>query len=196
MPAIRRALLDTPSAVMLALDYLLMQPDVDPARVEAIGVSLGAPFVVVAGALDRRISRVWVIHGSGESFTPLEHNMRRKIPFPASVAVAGLANVLIAGPRLAPEHWVGRIAPREFVMINALDDERLPRASVEKLYASAREPKSITWMPGRHVRARPEIVRELVDMVLARVRVEPSAAQQAAAGEEPQRRPRIAPGAS
>jgi dienelactone hydrolase len=190
VPAIRRALLDTPSAVMLALDYLLMQPDVDPARVEAIGVSLGAPFIVVAGALDERISRVWVIHGSGESYTPLEHNMRRKIPFPASVVVAGIANVLIAGPRLAPEHWVGRIAPREFVMINALDDERLPRASVEKLYASARQPKSITWMPGRHVRARPEIVRELVNMVLARVRAEPAAAQQAAA-DEGQQRPRM-----
>ena len=169
VPAIRAALLDTPPALMLALDYLLRQPDVDSTRVESIGVSLGAPFVVVAGALDPRVSRVWSIHGSGGSYTPLEYNMRRNIPFPASILVAGLSNVIIGGPRLAPEEWVARIAPREFVMINAEDDERLPRPSVERLYQSAREPKSITWVPGRHVRASPEVVRGLVEMVLARV---------------------------
>jgi len=169
VPAIRAALLDTPPALMLALDYLLRQPYVDSTHVESVGVSLGAPFVVVAGALDQRVSRVWSIHGSGESYTPLEYNMRRKIPYPASVLVAGLANVIVGGPRLAPEKWVGRIAPREFVMINARDDERMPRASVEKLYASAGEPKSITWVGGQHVRARPEVVRGLVDMVLTRV---------------------------
>ena len=169
VPKIRGALLDTPPALMLALDYLLRQPDVDSTRVESIGVSLGAPFVVVAGALDPRVSRVWSIHGSGGSYTPLEYNMRRNIPFPASILVAGLSNVIIGWPRLAPEEWVARIAPREFVMINAEDDERLPRPSVERLYQSAREPKSITWVPGRHVRASPEVVRGLVEMVLARV---------------------------
>jgi dienelactone hydrolase len=169
VPAIRAALLDTPPALMLALDYLLQQPYVDPTHVESVGVSLGTPFVVIASALDPRVSRVWVIHGSGDWYTPLEHNMRRKIPFPASVPVAGLSTLIVGGPRLAADKWVGRIAPREFVMINARDDERIPRASVEKLYASAREPKSITWVDGQHVRARPEVVRSLVELVLARV---------------------------
>jgi len=170
IPKIRAALLDTPPALMLAADYLLRQPYVDPHSLESVGVSLGAPFVVIAGALDERYTRVWAIHGSGESYTPLEYNMRRNIPFaPARVVLAALANVIIAGPRLAPERWVAGIAPRPFVMINAQDDERLPRASVEKLYEQARQPKEITWVPGRHVRARPEVVRDLVDMVLRRV---------------------------
>ena len=52
IPRIRQAFLDTPPAIMIALDYLLRRPDVDRGRVEAIGVSLGAPFVVIAGALD------------------------------------------------------------------------------------------------------------------------------------------------
>ncbi|HET9005015.1 MAG TPA: hypothetical protein VFN39_13510, partial [Gemmatimonadaceae bacterium] len=54
IPRIRAAFLDTPPAVMLALDYLMRMPDVDRSRVEAIGVSLGAPFVCIAGALDHR----------------------------------------------------------------------------------------------------------------------------------------------
>ena len=169
-PAIRGAVLDTPPAILLALDYLLARPDVDPARVELVGVSFGAPFVVIAGALDQRVARVWSIHGSGESYAPLELNVRRKIPFrPASAAIAGLANVVIAGPRLAPERWVTGLAPRPFIMVNAADDERLPRASVELLYREAAEPKEMIWVAGRHVRAEAAVVRPLVELVLDRV---------------------------
>ena len=41
VPRIRQALLDTPAAVFLALDYLLSRPDVDPARVELVGPASG-----------------------------------------------------------------------------------------------------------------------------------------------------------
>ena len=54
-------------------------------------------------------------------------------------------------------------------MVNARDDQRMPRALVERLYASARPPKSLIWVPGGHVRSRPEVVRPLVDTVLAHV---------------------------
>ena len=171
IPAIREAFLDTPPAIMLALDYALARPDVDTARVEAVGVSLGAPFVTIAGALDRRITRVWVLHGSGGSYAPLEMNMRRTIRVaPLRYTAAALATVIIAGPRLAPERWVSRIAPRPFVMVSADGDERLPRASVEALYASAHEPKELIWMPGRHIHSDSATVRQLTEIVLARVR--------------------------
>jgi dienelactone hydrolase len=173
IPAIRAAFLDTPPALMLALDYLLRLPDVDIARVEAIGVSLGAPFVIIAGALDTRFTRVWVLHGSGGSFAPLEMSMRRTIPFaPERILAAALANVIIAGPRLAPERWVPRISPRPFVMVSAEGDDRLPRAAVEALYRSAREPKAMIWMPGRHVHADTATIRQLADIVLVRVRLQ------------------------
>jgi dienelactone hydrolase len=182
IPAIRAAFLDTPPALMLALDHLLRRPDIDSGRVEAVGVSLGAPFVSIAGALDTRFTRVWVLHGSGGSFAPLEMNMRRTIRFaPLRYAAAALANVIIAGPRLAPERWVPRIAPRPFVMVSAQGDERLPRAGVEALYRSAREPKSLIWMPGRHVHADTATIRQLADIVLARVRDTPGRGAQAPA---------------
>jgi dienelactone hydrolase len=177
IPAIRAAFLDTPPALMLALDYLLRRPDVDSARVEAVGVSLGAPFVSIAAALDPRFTRVWVLHGSGGSFAPLERSMRGTIRFvPVRLAVAVLANVIIAGPRLAPERWVPRISPRPFVMVSAEGEERLPRADVEALYRSAREPKTRVWMPGRHVHADTATIRQLAEIVLARVRAPPSGA--------------------
>jgi dienelactone hydrolase len=156
---------------MLALDYLRARPDVDTTRMEAVGVSLGAPFVTIAGALDRRFTRVWAIHGSGGSYAPLEMNMRQTIPFaPLRAVAAGLADMLISGPRLAPERWVARIAPRPFVMVNAEGDERLPRRSIVQLYERARQPKELVWLPGGHVRADTAVVRALAAIVLARIR--------------------------
>jgi dienelactone hydrolase len=171
IPQIRAAFLDTPPAIILALDYLLRLPGVDPSQVEAIGVSLGAPFVCIAGALDSRITRVWAVHGSGGSYQPLKANMRRTIRFtPLRVVAAAAANVIIAGPRLDPVRWVGRIAPRPFVMVNATDDERLPRAAVDALYAAARQPKERVWMTGPHVHGDRATISRLVTIVTPRIR--------------------------
>jgi hypothetical protein len=65
--------------------------------------------------------------------------------------------------------WVPRIAPRPFVMVNASDDERLPRLAVDALYASAREPKELVWMSGRHVHGDKETIQRLVAVVMARM---------------------------
>lgn len=170
IPHIRRAFFDTPAALMLALDDLLARPDVDSTRVEAIGVSLGVPFVIIASALDQRVTRVWALHGSGGAFTPLEYNLREIIQFaPARLLAAGMATLAMSGPRMAPERWVARISPRPFIMINAEDDERLPTSAVLSLFRAAREPKELTWLPGAHVASDAGVVRPLVDMVMARI---------------------------
>lgn len=170
IPKIRAAFLDTPPALMLVMDYLHRRTDLDTTRIEAVGVSLGAPFVTIAGALDPRFSRVWALHGSGGSYAPLEASMRRTIGFaPLRAVAAAIANVLISGPRLAPEKWAALIAPRPFVMVNATDDERLPRESVEALYEGAAEPKELIWMSGRHIHADAETIQRLVAIVMARV---------------------------
>jgi dienelactone hydrolase len=155
---------------MLALDYLSARPDVDTTRMEAVGVSLGAPFVCIAGALDPRFARVWAVHGSGGAYAPLEVSLRRSISNkPIRVTAAAIASVIIAGPRLDPVRWVPQIAERPFVMVNAVDDERMPRRSVEALFASARDPKEIVWMDGGHVHADAATIQKLVAIVLPRV---------------------------
>jgi hypothetical protein len=170
IPKIRGAFLDTPPALMLVMDYLYRRDDVDTTRIEAVGVSLGAPFVTIAGALDSRFTRIWALHGSGGSYAPLEASMRRTIGFgPLRAVAAAIANVLISGPRLAPEKWAAQISPRPFVMVNAMDDERLPRESVEALYAGAAEPKELIWTSGRHIHADAETIQRLVGIVMARV---------------------------
>jgi fermentation-respiration switch protein FrsA (DUF1100 family) len=170
IPAIRGAFLDTPPALRVVLDYLVSRPEVDTTRIEAIGVSLGAPFVTIAGALDERFSRVWALHGSGGSYAPLEMSMRRSIGLaPVRKASAAIASVIIAGPRLAPERWVAGISPRPFVMVNATGDERLPMPAVERLYEAAGQPKEIIWMAGGHIHGDAETIRRLVAIVMSRI---------------------------
>ena len=173
-PDIRRAMLDTPPAIQLAMDWLLAQPWVDARRVEAVGASLGAPFMTVAAAQDRRVGRLWLVQGGADTRTLLAHNARPYLPGPLNAPGALLADIVVAGPYLSPERWIGAVAPRPVVLINSTEDERIPRAQVEQLYAAAQDPRAMVWLPGRHVmRRRPEVVRQLVSTVLARMQAEP-----------------------
>jgi dienelactone hydrolase len=168
---IRAAVRDTPPAVELALDWLMTLPEVDPARVELVGVSLGAPFACIAGALDPRFTRVWVLHGGGDVPAMLDAGLRRKVGFaPARWLVARGAWIAIGGDALAPERWIGRIAPRPVIVGGAEDDERVPRACTELLFAAAGEPRELFWTGGGHIDTdRLRIAGELVDRVLSRV---------------------------
>jgi len=166
----RRAILDTPAAVMLALDHLVQQPFVDPSRIELVGVSLGAPFACVAGALDSRVRRVWSIHGGGDPAAMISKGLESRIGFgPVRWLVAEAAARAGHSTSIAPERWVGRIAPRQFVMVNAENDERIPRSCVDRLFAAAGEPRELIWDSGGHIdRDRDATVRALVELVLER----------------------------
>lgn len=169
VPAIRRALYDSPPAVTLVLDDLLSRPDVDPARVELVGASFGATFATIAAARDQRVTRLWIAHGGGKPLAMINAGLVPEIPFaPLRWPVAGLATMLASGPRFAAERWVGQVSPRPVVMLNALEDERIPRESVEALWNAARAPKSQVWLPGPHMQGnRQEVLRALVDTVMA-----------------------------
>ena len=170
-PRIRAALRDTAPAIQLALDWILARGDADPARVELVGVSLGAPFACIAGALDPRFARVWAVHGGGDGPAMIAAGLKKKIDLaPLRSLVAHAAWIAAGGPPLAPERWVGRIAPRPFVLVVARDDHRIPRASTDVLFDAASEPKEIVWTEGGHVDTdRERVARELVDLVLARM---------------------------
>ena len=65
----------------MALDWLLTLPWVDRERVELVGVRLDVPFAAVAGALDPRFRRVWLMQGG------LRSSAQIATPTPACVAV-------------------------------------------------------------------------------------------------------------
>jgi hypothetical protein len=171
LPDIQRGVLDTPPAILLATEWLIRQPYVDADRVELAGGSLGAFFTPVAGAMEPRFRRVWLIHGAGDPGAVLDHGLREHVPLaPLRALLSRLLATVAAGHHLAPEKWVGRIAPREVIVISARDDESMPGESVRVLHEALGEPSEIIWMEGGHVLPRrEEIIERLTDLVFSRV---------------------------
>lgn len=171
VPAIRRAFYATPPAVTLVLDYLQRDPEVDRSRIELLGASFGAPFATIAAARDPRVTRLWIAHGGGRPYLMIETGLRRDVPNALlRVPLARLGTLLVSGPRFAPEHWVGRVVPRPVVMLNATEDERIPRESVQALWEAAQDPKEQIWIDGPHMLgSRPQILQAIVDSVMVRV---------------------------
>jgi hypothetical protein len=102
----------------------------------------------------------------------LAHALRRELSFGPLCSLSGQLLALFShGLTLAPEKWVGGIAPRPFVMINGREDRDIPRDSIDLLYRAARDPKELVWIPGGHInRRREEEILALVDLVLARMK--------------------------
>ena len=151
MFAVRRAMLLTPSAVMLGVDYLESRPDVDVSQLILAGASFGAQLVTVAGALDDRASTVLIIYGGGDYATLLRGNLKIKPLWLRSVIASAGAGLLAP---VEPLDYAGRIAPRRTVIMNGRDDDRIPAASVELLYEAAREPKQLVWLDAGHISSR------------------------------------------
>ncbi|BET65683.1 hypothetical protein ASA1KI_06010 [Opitutales bacterium ASA1] len=171
LPAMQRALLDTPPATLLALEWLAAQPWVDPERIELVGVSLGTPFAAVAGALEPRFRRVWFLHGGADNRAWLDASLAEDIPSSfLRRPAAALLHLLAHGATFDTERWVARIAPRPIVVVGARQDEGLTRENVQRLHDAATGPRELVWTDGGHVQPnRPAIVRELLDIVTARL---------------------------
>jgi len=171
VPVVETALLETPRAVLLALDWVVAQPWADVKRIELVGVSLGSPFAAVAGALDARFSRVWIVQGAADNRAWLERTLARRIPQAwLRRPVAGVLHRLAHGASFDTEAWVARIAPRPVVILGAREDPSIPIAETERLFAAAGEPKELVWVDGAHINPRrPETVRRVLDAVRARM---------------------------
>lgn len=158
----RRAILDTPPALLLAAQYLYTRGDVDPERVSVIGVSLGVPFSIAAAATDKRIAGAALLHGGGDIATMAYYAFADRGPAWVMRTLAwGLA--WVAAP-LEPTRYAGDVTPRPVLMVNAADDEFIPRSSVIELYGALRQPKRMVWLESAHIATGDE---EVVDGLMS-----------------------------
>ncbi len=171
LPDIQSGILDTPPAVMLATDYLLSRPDLAPGRVELAGISFGAYLASIPAALDPRIQRLWLIHGSGDPQRVIAATMRKRIDSEAlRSGAAWFMATTAAAHHLSPEYWVSRVAPRPVIVVNASEDSTVPRAATDALHAALRSPFEILWSPGDHVHPkRPESIAYISELLFERI---------------------------
>ncbi len=166
---IQQAILDTSPAVLLTLDYLVQQPYVKTDHMELVGVSFGAFFVSIPGAMDQRFSRVWLVQGAADPEAIYEYQLRDKISFePWRVLLARMIAFVTGTEYIKPERWVGKISPRPVVVINSRNDISFPPACVAALHAALREPYKVEWLEGEHITpGRKEVLQQLSDRVLS-----------------------------
>lgn len=162
---VRRGLLRTPSALLLAAQYLYTREDVDPSRVSIVGVSLGVPFAVAAAATDRRLSGAAYLHGGGDIRRLYEYAYGSRTPDWLTPILSWMVSWLTAP--LEPTKYAGEVAPRPTLQVNATHDDFIPRACVTALYDATRQPKRLLWIDGQHVDAsQAEIVDALMQLTL------------------------------
>jgi len=163
IPRIRDAIVRTPPAVMLAVDYLLTRDDVDPERIVLVGGSVGAIFTPAAAAADPRIAGAAMLFGAGD----LESLMRANIDLPGVVAgPAGWLGAVLVSP-VEPTKYVGQIAPRPVFMLNGTGDPRMPERCSRRLHEAAGEPRTVRWIDAGHVNIRDTEFHDLVSRELA-----------------------------
>jgi dienelactone hydrolase len=170
LPDIRRAVLLTPAALLLAADYLAGHaPTTDGADgpgLIAIGASFGAPFALAAAAADPRYDTALLIHGGGDLRRLVRWNLHRRYPHaPLWLADIG-ARVL---EPVEPTDHAPRLAPRPLILVNGLHDDRIPAECVSALYAAAREPKTLVWLPTPHIRPHDDALLQATAEAAVRV---------------------------
>lgn len=115
--------------VSRSFDVLVAERGADPKRTALWGSSRGAIVGSIVGAIERRFAAVALLFGA--HYDALENNHL---------------------PAACPANYIGRIAPRPLLMVNATQDsDMIKDVAVEPLYKLARQPKQIIWTDGGHM---------------------------------------------
>jgi dienelactone hydrolase len=125
-----------------ALDFLLAQPGIDPARVACVGHDFGGMYGVLAGSVDRRPTH-YVIMAATPRFPDWY------LYFP-KLEGEGRAAFLAQMAELDPITRVPHLAPASILFQFGTDDRHVPRHRAQEFYDAAREPKELKWYEAGH----------------------------------------------
>lgn len=134
--------------VTAALDFLSARSDVDPKRIGVLGFSIGATTVALAAASDKRAAAV-VLNATWTSLEDEAHDkFNRYGRLSEAAALWAFRDAGIHVERIRPVDHVGEIAPRPLFMVGGDVDDDTPVAINQRVFAAAKEPKSLWIVPG------------------------------------------------
>jgi fermentation-respiration switch protein FrsA (DUF1100 family) len=120
----------------IALDWLATRKDIDSKRIGMLGYSMGSLMGSILSGVDTRIQAVTLLVG-GETVLPL--------------AALAPAERQASAFSLCPSLFIGHIAPRPVLMLNAKRDHLIPEQAAKYLYNAAKEPKEQLWYDSDHL---------------------------------------------
>jgi len=123
-----------------ALRYVRARPDVDAARLLVFGQSLGGTQAVAAvGAGERAGIRAMAVEATFVSYSSI-----------ASEKLSGAGWLM--NDDYSAERYISGLAPIPLLLIHGTQDDVIPASHGERLFALAREPKTLIIVPGgRHI---------------------------------------------
>ncbi len=123
-----------------ALDFLLAQKNVDPARVAYVGHDFGAMYGMVLSARDKRV-KAWALQAGTASFSDWF------LYFPKREGADRQAVIDRLAP-LDPAKHIGNATP--LLLQFGKHDRFVPEAKAKALYEAAKDPKEIRWYDAGH----------------------------------------------
>lgn len=147
-------------SVRAAIDWLAARPEIDPARIGGLGMSLGGYILIQAAALDPRLRAVAL--GAAPSdiveqtrVSSNQWGFLTELPAVWALKVSGMPFA-----EMLPKDIIGQIAPRPVLVLGGDLDRMVPESMTRSLYLAAREPKELWIVHGAHhgdyVKAAPE----------------------------------------
>lgn len=123
-----------------ALDFLLKQPKVDPARVAYVGHDFGAMYGMVLASRDKRV-KWWAFQAATASFTDWFLLLPKRDGADREAFIE----------KMAPLDPMKHIPSASPVLLQfATKDRFVPEARAKALIEAAREPKTVLWYDAGH----------------------------------------------
>jgi dienelactone hydrolase len=166
LQAMRSAVLETRRAAC----WLQKRPEVDPSRIGLVGVSLGAIVGGLAAGVDPRFHRTVLVLGGGDPAHILWHADETRSIRDRLIQLGYTRERLReAAEGIDSIRFARRVNPKTVLMINASNDETVPRACTEALWQAMGRP-AIQWHPAGHYTIAlliPMILPTVLDFVRA-----------------------------
>ena len=125
-----------------AMDLLLSQPEIDPARFAYVGHDFGGMYGVLVGSLDQRPTQYVIM-----AATPRFPDWYLYLPKLEGEAREAFIKQMV---EIDPIVHAPSLAPASVFFQFGTDDPHVPRERAEEFFASANEPKEMTWYESGH----------------------------------------------
>jgi dienelactone hydrolase len=148
------ALEQTAGDVRRTVDLLASRPEIAPDKIDITGISLGGIVAASAAGEEPRIHRAALMLAGGDLMTIIHHAEETKPlsktlkAMPDAEQVALEAKIEATDPLRFAASLRDRARKGQVLMINAMEDEVIPKQCTEKLADAMAIPDKIVWIDG------------------------------------------------
>jgi uncharacterized protein len=131
------------SALVAALDFLSIQPDVDPGRLGALGTSMGGFTVAQVAATDERLKAVALLGAPPDQEEVTRWENRRYGPLSEIPALWAMERGGLPRNERPPIDEINKISPRAVLVVGGSNDRLVTPDFTRRLFEAAGQPKDL-----------------------------------------------------